>query len=112
MRNVAAVVVACGLPLSLPAGPAQASEERYEREGGHGASEHYESKYYGAVEKMPKDRIGTWVVKGREIVVTKDTRIKEEHGRAEPGAYVEVEGTVVGKSFTAHKIEVKRSKGR
>jgi hypothetical protein len=107
---MATVVGAVGLALSLAAGVGQASERHYDREGEHGVSEHHESKYYGTVEKMPKDRIGTWVVKGREIVVTSDTRIEEEHGRAEAGAYVEVEGTIAGKSFTAHKIEVKRAK--
>ncbi len=59
---------------------------------------------------MPQDIIGTWVVKGRNIVVTRDTRIDEEHGRVVTGAYVEVEGTVVNNTFLAHKIDVKRAK--
>jgi len=109
-RKMAKVVLAVGLALSLTAGAAQAGEHHYDRDDKHGVSEHYESKVYGTVDKMPKDLIGTWVVKGREIVVTRDTRIKEEHGRAEAGAYVEVEGTVVNNTFTAHKIDVKRAK--
>jgi hypothetical protein len=68
------------------------------------------SKFYGTVEKIPADRIGSWTVNGREIKVTGATRIKEEYGSAVSGAYVEVEGSNTGKVFTADKIEVKRSK--
>jgi hypothetical protein len=62
------------------------------------------------VKKIPADRLGTWVVNNREIMVTKETRIKEEYGSAAEGAYVEVEGNNTGKTFTAYKIEVKRAK--
>lgn len=69
------------------------------------------SKIYGVVEQLPeKGHSGTWVVHGRKIAVTKDTILKQKHGRAEVGAYVEVEGTHAGKTFTAHEIEVKRTK--
>lgn len=50
------------------------------------------------------------MVNGREITVTKDTRIKEKYGQAVVGSYVEVEGTNSGNNFSAHKIEVKRSR--
>ena len=69
----------------------------------------YESKFYGTVEKLPQGMVGTWVISKRDIAITSETRISERHGKAVPGAYVEVEGVNTGKAFTAHKIEVKRS---
>jgi hypothetical protein len=69
----------------------------------------YESKFYGTVEKMPEGIDGVWVVNGKEVLVTKDTIIKEKHGKAAVGAYVEVEGNLSGKAFTAYEIEVKRA---
>ncbi|MBI4688065.1 MAG: hypothetical protein HY756_09870 [Nitrospirae bacterium] len=70
----------------------------------------YASKIYGTVEKLPEKGLsGTWIVNGKEIIVTKDTILKEEHGRVEVGAYVEVKGTHTEKTFTAYKIEVKRA---
>jgi hypothetical protein len=69
----------------------------------------YESKFYGTVEKLPQGMIGTWVINRRDIAITRETRIIERHGKAAPGAYVEVEGVNTGKAFTAHRIEVKRS---
>jgi len=70
----------------------------------------YESKFYGTVEKLPQGMVGTWVINKRDIAITRETRISERHGKAVPGAYVEVEGINTGNAFTAHKIEVKRSK--
>ncbi|MDH4231317.1 MAG: DUF5666 domain-containing protein [Nitrospirota bacterium] len=85
------------------------SRERHEgRERGH--NESYKSKIYGTVEKMPEGLVGTWQVKGREISVTKDTLIKEKHGKAAVGAYVEIEGTYQDKTLVARKIEVKRAR--
>ena len=72
--------------------------------------ERYESKFYGTVEKLPLGMVGTWVINKRDIAITKETRISERHGKAAPGAYVEVEGVNTGNTFTAHKIKVKRSK--
>ena len=36
--------------------------------------------------------------------------INEKHGKAEIGAYAEVEETASSKTVTAHKIEVKRQR--
>lgn len=83
-----------------------ASDHEHDRVGD---SRRHESKIYGTVDQLPPDRIGVWIVGGREIVVTRDTRIKQKHGLPEPGAYVKVEGNVQGKIFTAYEIEVKRS---
>ncbi len=91
------------------AGPVLAGEHGGRRAGDY-ASGTAQSKIYGTIEKLPQDLVGTWVVKGREIVVTKDTVIKEKHGKPEIGAYVEAEGSVAGNTFTADEIEVKRSK--
>lgn len=109
MKNLSAVL-AVGLALVLTTVTVLASE--HERSGGRRYEQHerYESKIYGTVSKIPEGGLGTWIVNGKEVLVTKDTFIKEEHGKAEVGAYVEVTGSYDGKTFTAHKIEVKRAK--
>ncbi|MEI8021582.1 MAG: AMP-binding protein, partial [Schlesneria sp.] len=61
-------------------------EESYEKHG----SGRAESKLYGTVQRMPAGRVGAWTVNGREIVVTRETRIKEEYGKAIPGVELEV----------------------
>ncbi len=99
-----AVVVA--LSMFLAAGAALAGDHSGRRAG---ATLQNDSKVYGVIEKLPQGEVGTWIVNGREIVVTKDTRIREKHGKAKAGAYVEVEGDAIGKAFTAYEIEVKRA---
>jgi hypothetical protein len=99
-----------GLALTLTTAPVLSSEdEGYEGEG----YEHHERdeiKIYGIIEKIPEGELGTWVVKGKEIFVEKNTKIEEEYGRAQVGAYVEVEGSYHGEKFIAHDIEVKKAK--
>jgi hypothetical protein len=64
----------------------------------------------GTVEAMPQDGVeGTWWVNGRELLVTRDTRIKKKYGTAAVGAYFEVEGNFSGASFIVYEIEVKDS---
>lgn len=71
----------------------------------------YPGKFYGTLESMPgTGRDGIWVINGRDILVTANTRIEEEYGKAAPEAYVEVKGDYSGKTFTAYKIEVKGGK--
>lgn len=108
------VLAGIGLMAALASVPAFASDHKGEEssedhEHGHGSAKS-ESKFYGIVQKIPADRIGSWTVNGREIKVTSATRIREEYGAAVSGAYVEVEGSNTGKIFTAVKIEVKRAK--
>lgn len=103
-----AVALAC----SAVAAPSHASRdeyyehgERYEYGGGYGAG-YYEGKFYGIVESMPPGGIfGMWRIRGREVLVTERTFIKEEYGRVGVGANVEVKGG--GNPFTAYEIEVK-----
>ena len=110
-RHKAVMIAAAALlSLSVAAGAALAAGHEDRRSDESRESGAYESKIYGIVEKLPPDGAGTWVVNGREIVVTKDTRIKEKHGRVEVGTYVEVEGNVTGRTFMAYEVEVKRSK--
>lgn len=108
--KILSTVLAIGLSLVVADGVVFSSE--YERHEGKGYehSERYGSKIYGTIEKVPNGLIGTWVINGKEILVTKDTFIKEEYGRAEVGAYVEVYGRYSDKTFTAYKIEVKRAR--
>jgi hypothetical protein len=88
----------------------------YHHEYGHEHSheyshEHnYESRFYGTITKIPADYIGNWIVNNKEVQVTEKTHFSEKHGKAEVGAYVEVEGRNVGNVFEAYEIEVKRAK--
>jgi hypothetical protein len=109
-RRMAVVAIVAVLSLSFASGAVLAGEHEGRHGGDYRTGGDYESKIYGIVEKLPQDLVGAWVVNNREIMVTKDTRIKEKHGKVEAGAYVEVEGNVAGKTFTAYKVEVKRSK--
>ena len=71
----------------------------------------YPGKFYGTVDSIPDTgREGIWIINGRDILVTGNTRIEEEYGKAAPGSYVEVKGDYAGKTFTAYKIEVKGEK--
>lgn len=71
----------------------------------------YRSKTSGTVETLPKKGLsGVWVVNGRQVVVTKDTFLEEEHGTVKLGALVEIKGVQSGDSLTAFKVEVKRAK--
>lgn len=73
--------------------------------------ENYMARFYGVIEHRPESgHEGMWTVNDREILVTGDTRIKEEFGKTEIGAYVEIEGDYVEKTFKAYKIEVKKGK--
>jgi len=106
MKNVI-IVVAMGFYMALAAGLVFA--------GGHGRdgrmyaqAGQYESKIYGTIQTVPSGMVGIWNVNGREINVTKNTSIKEKYGRAEVGAFVEVEGISNGNTLNANKIEVKR----
>jgi len=108
MRNFI-ITMAAGLVLALTTGTVIASERERHEGIGYEHADRYKSKIYGPVQRLPKNLIGTWEVNGKEVKVTQSTIIKEKHGRAEVGAYVEVEGTFSGKTLNAHKIEVKRS---
>jgi len=108
IRGVA--VLTLGIVTALSVGPAYSSgREGRERQDQQGAAR-TESKFYGTVETIPADRIGTWIVDNRDIMVTTDTIIKEKYGKAEEGAYVEIKGDNTGGTFTAYKIEVKRAR--
>jgi len=49
------------------------------------------------------------MVNGVEVSVTRNTIIKEKQGKAEVGAYVEVEGSYSENKLVAHEIKVKRA---
>ncbi len=104
MKNTL-IIMLLGLVLVSFAWPSEASDEME-----HGRSP-YPGKFYGTVERMPETgRNGIWVINGREILVTGNTRIEEEYGKVAPGAYVEVKGDYSGKTFTAYEVEVKGEK--
>ena len=71
----------------------------------------YRTKIYGTVESLPeKGFSGVWIVNGRQVVVTEDTFLEEEHGTVQLGAFVEIKGAQSGDSLAATKVEVKRAK--
>jgi hypothetical protein len=90
------------------AGQAAAGEGNLLNERSHHST--HGIKLYGTIEQMPEaGYAGVWVVNGREVSVTADTRIKDKHGIPETGAYVEVEGHYSGRELSAEEISVKRS---
>jgi hypothetical protein len=102
------ITIAIGLYALLSVSSVFASEDERlpERNSDH---EHlYKSKIYGTLQSLPNKMTGIWKVDGKEINVTKTTIIKEKHGKAEVGAYLEVKGTANGNTFNADKVEVKR----
>lgn len=104
------IVMVMGLALAVAAGPVLASthdDELADNPQGYPISE---SKFYGTVENLPQGNIGTWIVNGRAITVTRDTRIKEKYGTATAGSFVEIKGNNTGTTFIAYKVEVKRSR--
>ncbi len=48
-------------------------------------------EFKGIIESRPEGKIGTWVIGGRQVVVTEQTRLKEEDGPLAVGACTEVE---------------------
>ncbi|ABB31265.1 hypothetical protein GeomeDRAFT_1815 [Geobacter metallireducens RCH3] len=78
----------------------------FERE--YAEAEQYKSTVSGTVRSLPEGMTGIWDVDGREVNVPKGTFIKADHGKAEVGASVEVEGTLSGKTLNAYRIAVTR----
>ena len=57
----------------------------------------YPGKLYGTVEKLPESGWqGVWIINGREILATGNTKIEEKYGRIAVGALVKVEGNYSG----------------
>ncbi|MEW6054394.1 MAG: DUF5666 domain-containing protein [Nitrospirota bacterium] len=103
MKNISKILVSWIL-FALFAVTAVASESDETR-----SHDSYPAKFYGVIEKMPgRSWKGIWVVNGREILVTDQTKIEEKYGKAEAGAYIEVEGNYLDETFTAYEIEVRR----
>ncbi|MDP2158035.1 MAG: DUF5666 domain-containing protein [Nitrospirota bacterium] len=106
MKKVfAMLIIALLAGMSMDVAYASERGRTHEDERRHSESD---VKIYGNVDKMPEGGIGIWVIKGKEILVTKETIIKEKHGKASVGSYVEVEGTYRGNTVHAYELEVKR----
>lgn len=67
-----------------------------------------EVQFEGRIQNRPMERNGLWRIAGRDVLVTQQTKIDEEEGRAVVGAWVEVEGWQgpIG-PVIAREIEVK-----
>ena len=107
VRKLIVFVTMVGLMFLMAGNSSGSEDEWYEHGRGYSGST---AKFYGVVESMPeKGYEGIWIVDGRRVLVTNQTFIEEEYGRATTGAYVEVKGSYSGDTFRAYKIEVKRS---
>jgi hypothetical protein len=104
------IVIVVALSVVLVAGAGEASKEERHESSEYEHSERQESKIYGTIQKLPSGLIGIWDVDGKEVSVTRATIIREKHGEAEVGAYVEIKGSYSGKALVAREIEVKRAK--
>jgi hypothetical protein len=103
MKNAVLLLTALAA-LSVSFWPALASQDGYEDE----EREYRSAKFYGVVDALPQNGAsGTWLVNGREVLVTHATEIKQKRGNVAVGVYVEVEGHHSGSSFAADEIEVK-----
>jgi uncharacterized protein YdeI (BOF family) len=70
-----------------------------------------QQKFYGVVQTMPEQGyVGQWNIDGKTVNVTKDTKIKEKHGKLAVGAYVEVEGVTFEGKFIASEVETEKKK--
>ena len=85
--------------------PAFGKEDKDEK-----SKEKNEAKFYGYIQKMPKERTGIWQDKDKKIKVDKKTEIDEKYGKAKVGSYVKVEGFIDDKEFFVTEIEVKKAK--
>ena len=68
-------------------------------------------RFFGTLTNLPANntRVGDWTVGGKTVHVIDRTRIKEEHGKATIGAYLEVEGNQrADGSVDAAEITVER----
>jgi hypothetical protein len=66
------------------------------------------TKFKGTVQEMPPGYIGDWVIDGRIVQVTANTKIEFDYGPAQAGSFVEVKGFQAEDRFVATKIETKR----
>jgi len=85
-----------------------ASKVEVKRAKASGSPAATENTMSGTIENLPKGLLGTWVVSGKEILVLKDTIITGKSGQPEIGAPVQVQGKVLGETFTVSRIEIKQ----
>lgn len=64
-------------------------------------------EFYGKIESRPESKVGTWVIGGRQAVVTDNTPLEEDDGPLAVGACVEVEyeGNAVEKIESEEKYK-------
>ncbi len=66
------------------------------------------TQFKGTIESFPPQFIGDWMIGGRTVRVTAQTKIEQEFGPVAVGAFVEVKGSMQSDGvFVASKIEVK-----
>lgn len=109
MRRLAILIVAATLAVSSAAyGKGRGSDDGFDDSGRH-HSDSSRVEFYGTVNKIPKDRVGIWVIDHQRVRVDRDTFVDEEHGIIRKGTRVEVKATRGEHGgLRAHKIEFKR----
>jgi hypothetical protein len=50
-----------------------------------------DEEFHGFIESRPAGKAGTWVIGGRQVVVTESTKLEEDDGPLVAGACAEVE---------------------
>lgn len=66
------------------------------------------SDVYGVVDQRPDTKAGTWMVGGKEVVVSDKVRLDEKHGPAKVGACVKLDYETKGGARYLEKIETKK----
>jgi Domain of unknown function (DUF5666) len=70
-----------------------------------------QQKFYGVGQTVPEQGyVGLWNIDGKTVNVTKNTKIKEKHGKLAVGAYVEVEGVTFEGKVIASELETEKKK--
>lgn len=111
--SIIAVVLCFSLSLSIGmfTAPATVYASPHEDDDCHDHHDHGKyTKFYGTVEKMPENLTGVWIIGGKAVTVTENTRIRQKHGKISVGTFVEVKGAGQGTAIVAHEIEFERNR--
>ena len=85
-------------------------EVEREKTGETAPFEKISARFYGTVEEMPQNGYeGIWRVNGREVLVTRLTKIDPKNGLLSAGSYVEVKGDPSEGIFTVYEITLKEN---
>jgi len=84
----------------------RATQEQIEHEKAKHDKKRCKTKFKGRIEQMPTEFIGDWIVAGRTVRVTEDTKLSGETPAV--GLVAEVDGLDWGDYVEAEKVKVKK----